>query len=71
MTMAKDDDDVLNQSEITYRNAKEFMKNLTKSIEDYLAFKDEMKKFIFEDKIKKQWYISLDLFSFLASSLFW
>ena len=50
--MAKDEDDVLNQEQIAYNKAKDFMKSLTKSIEDYLEHKEDLKRYVMWDKVK-------------------
>lgn len=51
--MAKDDEnDVLNQEQIAYQNAKNFCQKLIKSVENYLEEKDELKKYIMWDKVK-------------------
>ncbi len=45
-------DDPLFQNEASNDKARKFADTLTKAIEEYLAFKDEMAKFVLYDKVK-------------------
>jgi hypothetical protein len=54
MSNRNDDDDALSQDIIAYNRNKEFWKNLQKSMEDYLKFKDEMSNYIMWDKIESK-----------------
>lgn len=52
--MASDEEeDVLNQEQIARNKLKEFMKSLTKSIEDYLEHKEDLKRYVMWDKVKQ------------------
>lgn len=52
--MAKnDEDDVLNQDQMTYKNAKLLWEGLSEQINLYLKNKDDMSKFIMWDKLEK------------------
>ncbi len=54
MSNKKDDsEDVLNQELIAFNRAKDFCKNLIKSIEDYNKEKDDLKKYVMWDKVSK------------------
>ncbi len=50
--MTKKSDDPLFQNESSNYNAKKFGENITKAIQEYLDFKEEMSKYVLWDKVK-------------------
>ncbi len=47
------DNDTLSQDLIAYNKAKDFCKNLSTSIEEYLKNKDDLKNYVMWDKVEK------------------
>ncbi len=48
-----DEADPLDQERLAYQKAKDFWKNLTKSLENYAKEAEDMKKFVMYDRIPR------------------